>query len=59
MDCYSIRWHELKADLLGMLGSGSFGHVYNGMYHHDEVAIKVMTIDRDEDFDEKAVEMFK
>ena len=58
-DCFNIKWRELKDELQSMIGSGSFGQVYHAVYHHEDVAVKVITIDREEDFDEEAVERFK
>ncbi len=29
------------------------------MFHHDEVAVKVISIDRDQEFDQEAMERFR
>ncbi len=39
--------------------SPNHAQVWHAMYHHEEVAVKVITIDRDQDFDSDAVERFK
>ncbi|GLI68459.1 hypothetical protein VaNZ11_012881, partial [Volvox africanus] len=58
-----IRWqdlsHGLRRGLSDIVGSGSIGQVFAGMYLHGEVAIKVIDINRETKYDLRALRAFK
>ncbi|GAX82742.1 hypothetical protein CEUSTIGMA_g10168.t1 [Chlamydomonas eustigma] len=56
---WNIKWRDIKNELIDLVGSGSFGHVWHAIYHHEEVAVKVVSIDRNQDFDNAAVDRFR
>lgn len=48
---WGIRWSDLSAGLSNLVGNGSTGQVFAGTYLHGEVAIKVIGINRDMEYD--------
>lgn len=48
---WGIRWSDLSRNLNALMGTGSTGQVFAGLYHHAEVAIKVIAINRGDEFD--------
>ncbi|KAG2490342.1 hypothetical protein HYH03_011289 [Edaphochlamys debaryana] len=56
---WAIRWADLSQSLSTLVGAGSTGQVFAGMYLHAEVAIKVIGINRDMKFDIEALRAFK
>ncbi|KAG2447465.1 hypothetical protein HYH02_007786 [Chlamydomonas schloesseri] len=56
---WSIRWSDLSSGLSTLVGNGSTGQVFAGTYLHGEVAIKVIGINRDMEYDLAALRAFK
>jgi len=56
---WNVHWKDLQNNLISLLGAGSFGQVWHACYHYEDVAVKVIKVDRSVDLDSEAIARFK